>query len=154
MIGTAVSAGLLPFMGLLPSASFLGGSLLIDLDHYLDFLVHNRFRSFSIRKMFLYHRHLFLRIKRAEFLSLEIFHTVEFLAFMEGWALWSGSLLLQTFTAGMITHSLCDMLYLKWLGAFRARTHSILEFFVRRRRLIRKGLAIERPYEEVLALLE
>lgn len=150
MIGTVVAAGLLPFAGPLPSAGFLGGSLLIDLDHYLDFLVHNRFRNFSLPKAFLYHKHLFLKIKRVEFLSLEIFHTFEFLVCAGAWAFFSHSAMFQGFTAGMFVHCLSDILYLKRIGASSARAHSFLEYFLRKRRIVKRGFSPSRPYQEVL----
>ena len=87
LIGTALSASLLPALGSIPSAGFLIGTIVIDADHYLDFLVHNRFRDFSVRKMFRYHQRLFLSIKRPEFISLEIFHTFECLACLTGLSL-------------------------------------------------------------------
>ena len=150
LIGTVVAAPLLPTFGPLASAGFLVGSLLIDSDHYLDFLVHNRFRSFSIRKMFLYHQHLFSRIRRADFLSLEIFHTIEFLGCMLGLSFLSGSLLLQAVTAGMITHALSDALYLKRIGALSSRAYSFVEYLIRKRRMVQQGIALERPYQEAL----
>jgi len=154
LIGTALSTLLLPSIGPSASAGFLTASVLIDLDHYLDFIVHNRFRSFSIKKMFLYHSYLFPRIKRPEFLSLEVFHTIEFLGGMAVLSLGLKSLLLEAVTAGMTLHCLCDMIYLKRLGAFSARAHSFVEYFIRRRRMVRQGIAIEKPFQEVLQLME
>ena len=154
ILGTVLSAALLPAIGPAASAGFLTASVLIDLDHYLDFLVHNRFRSFSIKKMFLYHKYLFLRIKRPDFLSLEIFHTIEFLTFMAACSLWAHSLFLQAVTAGMTIHCLADMIYLKRLGAFSSRAHSFVEYVFRKRNMARQGLVMERPYQEVLQLVE
>jgi len=145
-----VGIALFPTLGPAAGSGFVAGSLFIDFDHYLDFLVHNRFRSLSLRQALLYHKYLFPQIKRPEFLSLEIFHTLEFLIGMVGLSLWSGSLHLKAVTGGMALHFLSDLIYLKWIGAFSARSHSFLEYLIRRRRMVRHGIAMERPYQEAL----
>lgn len=152
--GTLFSIALLPAIGPVPSAGFLAGSVLIDLDHYLDFLIQNRFRHFSIQKMFVYHAHLFVRMKRPDFLVLDLFHTFEFLACMIGLSLWSHSLLFQAIIAGMTTHFLLDLIYLHRLGAFSARAHSFLEYVFRKRALTRQGIDNKRIFREVLDLME
>ena len=155
LIGTAATAVLLPAIGPVGGASFLVASvLLIDLDHYLDFLIHNRFRSFSVRKMLLYHKHLFLRIKRPDFLGFDVFHTVEFLACMTGFSFWFDAPLLKAITAGMTLHFLSDLIYLKWIGAFSARAHSVVEYLIRKRSMTRRGIVLEQPYQEVLDLIK
>lgn len=154
LMGSAVTAVLIPSIGPASGAAFFAGAILIDFDHYLDFLVHTRFQSFSIRKMFLYHKHLFTRIKRAEFLSLEVFHTLEYLTCMVGFSLWSNSPLLQALTAGMIVHTLSDVVYLKRLGVFSSRAHSVFEYVIRKRNMTQQGIALEQPYQEVLELMK
>ena len=153
LIGTAAAVPLLPIIGPAASVAFVIASVVvIDLDHYFDFLVHNRFRSFSIRKMFLYHKHLFARIKRPDFLGLDIFHTLEFLACMVGLSLWFDSPFLKAVTGGMVLHFLSDLIYLKWIGAFSARAHSFVEYLIRKHRMTKQGIALERPFQEALEL--
>lgn len=153
LIGIATVPFLWPAVGPAATFVFLSASVvLIDLDHALDFLIHTRFSSFSIRKMFLYHRYLFQRIKRSDFLSLEPFHTVEFLALLVWLSVWSGSPLLQAATGGMLLHFICDLLYLRKIGAFSARAHSMVEYLVRKRRMIRNGIPLEKPFQEAAQL--
>ena len=152
-MGSVATAALLPAIGPMAGISFLTASVvLIDLDHYLDFLVHNHFRSFSIRKMLLYHEHLFKRIKQPDFLAFHIFHTVEFLVAMAVLCFWSDLLILKAITAGMVMHFLSDLVFLKWIGAFSARAHSIVEYVIRKRKLVKRGSDLERPYREALEL--
>lgn len=154
LIGTALATALWPAIGPAASGSFLAGAVLIDVDHYLDFLMRNRFRTFSIKKMFLFHKYLFPRIKRPDFLGLDVFHTVEFLAFMALFSVRSKALLFQAVTAGMAIHFFSDLIYLKRIGAFSARAHSLVEYAIRKRRMTRQGFVLERPYQEVLELIK
>ena len=54
ILGGFASVVLYPAIGV--DAAFLfAGSVLIDVDHYLEYLYHNGFRDFSVTKMFRYH---------------------------------------------------------------------------------------------------
>ena len=54
----------------------------------------------------------------------------------------------------MIFHALCDIIYLKRLGAFSARAHFFLEYVIRKHWMIRQGLALEQPYQEALEAID
>lgn len=61
------------------AVAFWIGTVLIDVDHYFQFLYYNRFGALGVRHMFLFHRLLFKKIRRQDFLDLSLCHKVEFL---------------------------------------------------------------------------
>ncbi len=136
MAGAAV---LYPFIGK-DSVIFFVASILIDLDHYLDFLWHNRFTDFSIKRMFAYHEWLGKHLKTPGMLSLAIFHTAEVIIPLFLVSYWAGSGALFAVWLGFVFHILMDVYYLAAQGVPFLRAHSFVEFFIRKRMLVRKGL--------------
>src|SRR5581483_4018485 len=76
--GAAASLCLLPALPPERVAFFFAGSVLIDIDHYLDFLYFSRFREWSPSGMFRFHGRLAKVIHKPGFCALEAFHTAEF----------------------------------------------------------------------------
>lgn len=144
---------LYPVLGL-GSVAFWVGSVLIDADHYLEFIYHNKLTDFSIRRMLEYHYTLGKWIGQEEFLNLSIFHTVEFLALFYLGAVWLDSPMLKAFLWGMVYHRFLDTIYLARLGYASKRVHSIVEFFIRKELIKRNGLhpvtVCNRALDEVL----
>lgn len=136
--GAIGAAALYPFIGK-DSVVFFAASILIDLDHYLDFLWHNRFTDFSVRRMFAYHDWLGKNLYRPGFLNLEIFHTAEFLIPLFLISHWTGSAALFAVWLGFVFHVVLDIVNLAAHGVPFLRAHSFVEFFIRKRRLERKG---------------
>lgn len=142
-IGAAASY---PYLGKW-SAAFLAASVLIDADHYLDYVYHNGFRDFSVRRMFDYHALIVKYWHSADFISLEIFHTVEFMAALYIAAHISGSAVMTAVFIGCAFHIGLDMIYLGYHGIFFTRAHSMIEFLMRVRSMKAKGLNPSAPYE-------
>ncbi len=128
-----------PILGL-GAIPFWIGSVLIDTDHYLEFIYINKFTDFSIKRMYDYHNTLGSWFSRPEFLNLSIFHTVEFLSLSYILAVWVDSPILKATLLGMLFHVLTDIVSLTYQGVITKRAHSIIEFFIRKRHLIRHGL--------------
>src|SRR3989304_6935218 len=77
LTGGVAAAVVVPVFGV-ASAAFWASSVLVDVDHYLDYLCRNGFRDFSIKRMFGFHAYLFRIGNDPTFLGLNILHTAEF----------------------------------------------------------------------------
>lgn len=137
--GGIASLLLSPIIGL-GAIPFWIGSVLIDVDHYLEFIYHNRLTDFSLKKAHYYHYALGERLPRPELLNLSIFHTVEFFLLFYLGARWLGSPMLKAVLWGMIFHVLLDMVYLTRLGFAWKRSYSWIEFLIRKEIMKRNGL--------------
>jgi len=133
------------------AAAFWTATVLIDTDHYLDFLYYNRCRDLSIRGMFLFHRLLFQKIRRRDFLGLSVFHTAEFFAGLYLLATWTGSAILQAALLGCVFHLALDVAYLACYRSVFKRAYSVIEYGVRRRVMLRRGDDPDRPFRDVLS---
>ena len=138
LIGGIAALILSPILGL-GAIPFWIGSVLIDADHYLEFIYHNRLTDFSIKRMYDYHNTLGGWFSRPEFLNLSIFHTVEFLSLVYILTIWLGSPMLKAVLWGMLFHLLLDTIHLSRRGILNKRAHSIVEFFIRKELMKRRG---------------
>jgi len=145
--GALGAAALYPALGA-GSAVFWAASVAIDLDHYVDYLWHNRFTDFSFKGMFEYHRLLTKRWHDPAFLNVEVFHTVEFIAPLLIITHYTGSSALLALSAGFLFHIALDLVSLAANGIFFARAHSYPEYFIRKKILTSRGLDPARLYTE------
>ncbi len=107
-------------------------SILIDIDHYIHFVWVTRGKRFwSVAGMFRYHEGMFNHIQTSNYLSLEIFHTIEFMILVGALAfgLWDW---LQPVFWGFVFHILVDVVCLGRQGMLFKRAHSFVEYGVRR----------------------
>jgi hypothetical protein len=139
ILGGAAAGALYPFLGV-NSVIFWLASVLVDIDHYLSFLYHNGFTDFSFRRMFAYHRALHSFCKKPDFINVEIFHTVEFVAPLYAVSRYLGAGALEAVFWGILFHLALDILPLFRCGAFFKRSYSITEYLIRKRLLERRGL--------------
>lgn len=137
--GAAGAAALYPALGA-GSVLFWAASVAIDLDHYLDYLWHNRFTDLGFKRMFEYHRLLTKKWHDPAFLNIEIFHTVEFIVPLFAIAHFTGSAPLFAVCLGFIFHIALDLVSLYRNGIFFARAHSLPEYFLRKKMLQGRGL--------------
>jgi len=151
IIGGAVSIILYPFIGL-EALWFFGASVLIDIDHYIDFIYHNGMRDFSPARMFLYHKILSRWLKDPEFLNMEIFHTVEFLILILALALIFNSTVLAAIFFGLMLHIALDVIFLLRHKVLNKRVHSIAGYFIKKRAFAKKGLNPARLYKKAVEL--
>ncbi len=149
ILGGASAMALYPVMGanviILWIASFA-----VDIDHYLDFLYHNGFTDFSFTRMFEYHDILIKLGKRQEFLNLSIFHTIEFMLPLYAVGAYTGSAAVMAVFWGIIIHITLDVIHLLRHGVLCKRTHSIVEYLIRRRILINRGLEPLKIYTQAV----
>lgn len=150
ILGGAAAAALSPVLGAQDSAVFWAASVLIDVDHYWEYVSRNRFRNWSFRKTFEFHRVLFPRIRDREFLALNLFHTAEWFLLVYLAAVWLGAGAIFAAFWGMLFHLGLDVTRLAWCRATFSRALSALEYWIRRRALVRRGLDPDRPYREAL----
>ncbi len=151
--GGAAAAALYPALGA-SSLLFWGASVLIDIDHYMDFVYHNDFTDMSFKGMFDYHAVLMRWWKRPEFLNVEVFHTAEFMVPVVLLAWLSGSLALKAVALGFVFHIVLDVTSLVMNGIPFARAHSFVEYYIRKRRLLRCGLDPARLCREAVEAIK
>ena len=147
--GGIAASLLIPVLGV-NSAVFWASSVLIDGDHYLDYLYRNGFKDFSIRRMFTFHKLLFEEEENQNFLGLSVMHTVEFLLGVYAVSALTGWVWLKAALWGMLFHMAIDLVYLYRQGRLFERALSIIEYVIRWKRMRRRGLHPEQPYQSAL----
>lgn len=152
LCGGAAAAALTPWLGR-DALVFGAASVAIDIDHYLDFLYFNRFTDWSVRRMLAFHAEIWTRRHRPDLIGLSIFHTAEWTALLVAVASVSGSAVAWAALGGVLFHIALDLLSLTRHGILRRRAHSVVEYAVRRRRLLRAGLDPAGVFREALAAI-
>ena len=153
VLGGGAALALSPVLGAQGSVIFWVASVLIDADHYGDYLQRNGFRDWSPRRMFEFHRLLFLQIRRPDFLALSLCHTVECFTFVYVAAAVLKSSVLWAVFWGMCFHLFLDLIFLAWHRVVFSRALSLVEYVIRRRRMRDRGVDPDRVYEEVLTAM-
>ena len=152
LIGGIAALLLLPVLGHGGSFIFWLSTILIDLDHYLDFFLRTKFKYFSAQSMFRFHEELFKRRHRSDFLALEIFHTLEF-AFLFGIISFKWIPALIPVFLGMTFHLFVDVIHLSRYGILHKRASSFVEFYLRRKQIRSRGENPDKVFEEALSAL-
>jgi len=149
--GAVVSAALYPVLGWKVVYFYLS-SVLIDVDHYIDYLYYAKFRDWSVRHMFRFHGVLYgWTQQRQDFLALEAFHTAEFLLAILGVGLYFRSEALLLIFAGLMFHMALDIFRLAQRKRISARALSFVEYAIRKRNLLRQGIHPETIFFEAYA---
>ncbi|GMR05354.1 MAG: hypothetical protein BMS9Abin24_162 [Thermodesulfobacteriota bacterium] len=143
------AAALYPALGA-DSLWFWSASVLIDVDHYIDFVYHNHFVDLRIKSMFRYHAILSGWWEKPQFLNFELFHTIEFISLLCLLSWWTGSVAFLAITLGFIFHIALDLTALTLAGVPFIRAHSVTEYFIRKRLLARRGLDPAELYREAV----
>ncbi|MEK7444424.1 MAG: hypothetical protein AABZ70_06185 [candidate division NC10 bacterium] len=151
VLGGGAALAVSPVLGASGSLAFWAASVLIDVDHHLDYVYRNGFRDFGARGMFAYHDHLYARIRGGAFVGLSLFHTIECFLLVAAGAFWWHSGLLFAALWGMVFHLSLDLVRLAGKRAPFSRALSVVEYWIRRRRLIRQGIDPDEPYAQALA---
>ena len=147
--GSIASLCLFPKIGFL-SGVFLAASVLIDIDHYIEFLWKSRFTNFSFKKMFDYCNVIMGWNTMPGLLGLSIFHTAEVIGSIYLASLWLNSNIVKAIFWGMVFHMILDILLLLKMGALFCRAFSFLEYFIRKKIMIKNGLSPDAIFEEAL----
>jgi hypothetical protein len=149
VMGGVASFAFYPFPSV-PGIFFWLSSVLIDLDHYLDYIYHNGFTDFRIKNMFRYHDVLRRLWGRPEFLNLSPFHTAEFALTLYIFSLWTDSAWLEALFWGLVFHFAIDTAYLYRKKALTVRAYSVIEYVIRKKRLLELGLSPGAVYAEAV----
>ena len=149
LIGGVAALFVIPRLGLAGAFAFWIATVLVDSDHYLDYLIRSGFKKPGVGAMFRFHEEIFARCHQEGFLSLEIFHTLEFLVLFAWFAFHFGGLLPAIFW-GMIFHMLVDLVHGARFGILTKRSHSFVEYFLRRKWLIAQGKDPGTAFREAL----
>ena len=152
LYGGSVSIVLFPIIGI-KTIFFFFASVLIDVDHYIDFLYFGKFKNWNVRKMFEFH-HLGTQWRNnANFYILEAFHTSEFLLVLLVLSIYFNSLELFLIFTGMVFHILLDLIRLHKLGAMHVRALSFVEYWIRSKKMKQSGINPEKIFEEIYATM-
>jgi hypothetical protein len=148
--GAVASAALYPVLG--PKVAFFYiPSVLIDADHYIDYLYYTKFRDWSVKHMFAFHNTLAEWRHKPNFMALEAFHTAEFqLAFLGVGLFYRSEALLLAF-AGLMFHMLLDLIRLSQWKRIDLRALSFVEYVIRKRRMLKAGLHPETTFFQAYA---
>ena len=147
IIGAVAASALIPVLGT-NSLFFLAGSVLIDGDHYVDYVYRNRFRNFSIRKMFQYYRLLKEKMTLG-WVPISLAHTFEALTLLLISCVIFNWLWLWAVFWGALFHFATDNIYFSVRNIKSRRVVSIIEYIIRRKRMEKRGIQPNRIYVAV-----
>jgi hypothetical protein len=103
--------------------------ILIDLDHFIEYVVDTR--DFSLKGISTFYD-ILLKNKDKNYLGLSLFHTVEFYLLIFLSAKWVT--IFYYVLAGLIFHHLFDLIFLARHKIPYAKAFSVIEYFIRRNR--------------------
>jgi hypothetical protein len=148
LVGGFAALVFIPALGAWGSLVFWLANVLIDLDHMLSFLCVTRFKVVNVRTMMKFYEKVFEQRNRPEFLTVELFHTIEFLLLF-GLAVF---LLIPSAVPifyGFLFHVIVDFIHLARFRAFSKRSHTLIGYLLRRRRLRSHGKSPDIVFTEV-----
>jgi len=149
VISGTVALALTPALGL-NSAIFWVSSVLVDGDHYVEYVYCNGFKDYSIKRMFEFYCLLSKSRKEPDFLSLNLMHSAEFILLISVATAMTGWVWLIATLGGIFLHILLDLFDMYLHGILFRRSLSIIEYFIRLRRMKRQGIRPELHYQSVL----
>ncbi len=106
------------------SLYFIVTSILIDIDHMIEYLI--KAKDLNIKRMFKFYRRLFEVFSGRYYLGIAVFHTIEFIFIVVIIAFYSkaGIFLL----VGLLYHHLLDGIFLQRRRCFFTRSYSIVHY--------------------------
>ncbi len=131
------------------TALFFASAVLIDADHYWDYLWRSKFVDWSGWRMFRYYDWLRKSYDDKRFLAFSFLHTVEF--FLAVYALarfWNYNFFITIFWA-MLFHLLLDIISFIYEGKPFLRAYSAVEYWLRKKSLLRRGINPDTFYREI-----
>ena len=132
---------------------FFVSSILIDLDHYVDFVYYSRFQNWNIKDMFRFHGQISQWKHLPNIYALEAFHTIEFHFSILALAAYFRSTELYLVFWGLMFHMALDLIRLySWRGISR-RALSFFEYWIRAKNMRRSGIEPEHLFNNAYALM-
>jgi hypothetical protein len=131
------------------SVLFWVAAWLIDADHYWDYLWRSRFADWSPKRMFRYYDLMTGRGHDKRFYAFSLLHNAEI--FLVVWLLahYINYVFFITVLLGMLFHLALDMIELGRNHIFFVRSFSIIEYWIRRTRMLRRGIDVDSFYKEL-----
>lgn len=162
IVGAIGAAVFFPFLGLFRSIIFFLSSVLIDSDHYIDYLwrtrKENKFPAgLSPKAMFKYYDQFYAHQFDKRQLGFSMFHTAEvfIIVYLLSRFVSYGFLNHDFFTAvlaGMAYHMIFDVISLAWINLHFIRAYSIVEYFIRFKKMLSRGVNPNDYSKEMFAL--
>lgn len=157
LAGALAASALVPVLGV-NSTVFWTASVLIDGDHYVDYIYRNGLKDFSIKGMFRFYESLSDVLtkegKKPCFLTISLLHTIEALVFFYIAGELTDWLWLQSVFWGMLFHLSTDLVHrFVRRGRIFGRALSIVEYVVRWHNMKRHGCQPQAIYRKALAQL-
>ena len=122
---------------------FWAASVLIDFDHYIDYVYRNGGTDWHVSSIFRLDRFLRQKLFRGELqgrvVCLSIFHTAEVFGLIYGIYRWTGSIFWIVVFSGMLFHLFLDLIFMYGCRALTLRAYSLIEYFIRRRVMAEQG---------------
>lgn len=131
---------------------FWGAEVLIDADHYWDYLWRSKFVNWSGRRMFRYYDKIYEFGRNKNFFAISILHTAEAFIGVYLLAFYWNYIFFMTIFWGMVFHLILDMIWQLKLKCFFVRAYSIIEYIIRKKLMIRRGLSPDSFYKKMFEL--
>lgn len=141
-----------PLLGLSRSFLFLTASVLIDSDHYLEYLWRTGAKDWSPKRMFRYYDQITTRNHEKTKVGFSLFHTVEIFALVYFLGKYVSFDFFMPILFGMAYHMVFDVVWLTYHKVPTTRAYSIVEYFIRRHDLRKKGIDPDEFYRKMFEL--
>ena len=142
--GSVASLLSLRFLGPWYALIFWLASVLIDVDHYIDYVYRTGGTDWRVASIFRLDHFLRQKLQRGELqgrlVCLSLFHTVECFSLIYLAFLWTGSVFWLAVFYGMAFHLFLDVVALAGCRALFVRAFSLIEYVVRRRIMKARGM--------------
>lgn len=149
IIGGAAAVFLYFHWGLWRALLFWGATVLIDADHYWDYLWRSKFADWSGWRMFRFYDWLQAYYNDRRYLAFSLLHTFEFFLLVYALArFWNYNFFITVFW-GMVFHLFLDIIQLTYLRKPFLRAYSVIEYWLRKRSMIKRGLDPDGFYREI-----
>ncbi|MEN9649143.1 MAG: hypothetical protein RL094_110 [Candidatus Parcubacteria bacterium] len=149
VVGTAL---FYPLLGPWKSSVFFTASVLIDADHYLDYLWKTKFADWSPKQMFRYYDKVIDNRFDKRKLGFSILHTVELYVVIYLLAVYVHYDFFLTILGGMAYHMIFDVVSMAWQRLHFVRPFSIVEYLIRKKRMQKMGLDPDEFYRDMYLL--
>lgn len=143
---------LYPHWGLWRVLLFWGAEVLIDADHYWDYLWRSKFQDWSGWRMFRYYDRITEHLYDKNFLGFSLLHTAEVFTLVYLLASYWNYTFFMTIFWGMVFHLVLDMIWMAHYKKFFGRAYSIIEYWFRKRSILRRGLNPDGFYKKMFKL--
>jgi hypothetical protein len=122
------------------TALFFAAAVMIDADHYWDYLWRSKFVDWSGWRMFRYYDLLEERGNEKKIYAFNLLHTAEVFLLVYILARFWNYSFFMTVLWGMAFHLFLDIVDLAYNRRLFIRAYSIIEYWIKRPKLIRRGI--------------